>query len=99
MAKYLLLWSLTLVLAGSAASAEPEAPDLPLFVVEQAPATAPAQQCTEQAPAFEIKPKLTVSICQGNACTKTSDCRPAGVADCANCWCLGPVGDKSCGCF
>jgi hypothetical protein len=102
MAKFLLLCSLTLVLvlSGSAAFAAPPAADPPFFVVEQAE-TAPdsAPQCVAEAPVFEIKPKMAVSICQGNACTKTSDCRPAGVAECANCWCLGPAGDKSCGCF
>ena len=102
MAKYLLLSFavLVLVLSGSAASAEPVAADPPLFAVEQVePVSSPL--CIAEKPdvLFEIKPRFAVSICQGNACDKTSDCRPPGVAECAQCWCIGPAGDKSCGCI
>jgi hypothetical protein len=103
MTKYLLLWSVTLVLAGSAASAEPPAAHPPLAGVLQVE-PAPAPLCKAQAPDLLLalnpkpQPKL-VPICQGDGCTKTSDCRPAGLPECAQCWCLGPAGDKSCGCF
>jgi len=102
MTRYLLLCTALLVLAGSAAFAEPVGtnPPPPLFAVEQvAPASAP--QCAAQVPdgLFDIKPKPTVPICQGNPCDKTSDCRPVGVPECAQCWCIGPAGDKHCGCI
>lgn len=104
MAKYLLLCSvfLVLVLAGSAASADPvaTAPPPPLFAADQVASASPPL-CEAPAPEglFDIKPKRMVSSCQGNGCDKTSDCRPPGVPDCAQCWCIGPAGDKSCGCI
>jgi hypothetical protein len=99
MAKYLLLWSVTLVLAGSAALAAPLASAPPLVGVEQAaPAPAPLCMAQEVDVLLALETQL-VPICQGNGCTKTSDCRPAGLPECANCWCIGPAGDKSCACF
>ena len=101
MVKNLLLWSVTLVLilTGSAALAEPLATDPPLFAVEQAE-PAPASLCMAQELTMFPKPRpMVVPICQGNGCTKTSDCRPVGLPECAQCWCLGPAGDKSCSCF
>ena len=100
MTKYLLLSSvLLLALAGSAAAAEPAAAAPPLFALEQAAPASPL--CPAESPEglFEIKPRLAVPICQGDACTKTSDCRPPGLPECAQCWCIGPAGDKSCGCI
>lgn len=100
MTKYLLLWSVTLVLVGSAAPAEPlAAPPSLVGVLQQAePGSAPL--CKAQVLDLFVapRPKL-VPICQGNGCTKTLDCRPSGVPECAQCFCLGPAGDKSCGCF
>lgn len=100
MAKHLLLSSLifVLALAGSAASAEPLATDPPLAGVEQVE-PAPVCMAQELDIFLELKPKPTVSICQGNPCDKTSDCRPVGVPECAQCWCIGPAGDKHCGCI
>jgi hypothetical protein len=99
MAKYLLLWSVTLFLAGSAASAEPIATDPRLGGVEQVePASMLLCPAQEQDVLLVLKSKF-VSSCQGDPCTKTSDCRPAGVPDCAQCSCVGPAGDKSCACI
>ena len=100
MTKYLLLSSVLLfILAGSVASAEPAATNPPLFVIEQTEPASPL--CPAESPdvLFEIKPRQAVSICQGNPCDKTADCRPAGVAECAQCYCIGPAGDKHCGCI
>ena len=99
MAKSLLLWSVGLVLAGSAALADPAAVDPRLGGMEQvAPAAAPMCMAQEPVELFALKPKV-VSSCQGNPCDKTIDCRPAGVPDCAQCFCVGPAGDKSCACI
>ncbi len=97
MAKYLLLWSVTLVLAGSAALAEPLATDPPLLGIEQLE-PAPALCMPQELNGFlEPQPRM-VPICHGDPCTTTSDCRPVGVPECAQCWCIGPAGDKWCGC-
>ena len=100
MTKYLLLWSVVLVLAGSAAPAEPLAAHSPLVGVLQQVGPNPAPLCkAQESDGFLVlNPKL-VPVCQGNACTTTLDCRPSGVPECAQCFCLGPAGDKSCGCF
>lgn len=100
MTKYLLLWSVTLVFMGSAASAEPLAAHPSLAGVLQQMEPGSAAQCKAQKPDMflPLQPKL-VPICQGNPCTKTLDCRPPGLPECAGCFCIGPAGDKSCGCF
>lgn len=99
MTKYLLLWSVTLFLAGSAARAEAPATQPTLAGVLQA-AAAPAPLCESQKPdLFNAFNARLVPICQGNPCDKTADCRPAGLPECSNCFCLGRAGDKSCSCF
>lgn len=99
MTKSLLLCSVLLLFVGSAARAEALPTSPPLFAAEQAVA-APAQACLTQEMSFlNGLATALVPICQGNSCTKTSDCRPAELPECAQCWCLGPAGDKSCGCF
>lgn len=98
MVKSLLLFAFALLLVGSVASATtvpPAAPLAPALEAAQAPA---AQECASQDWLAQIQ-KEGVPICAGDGCDKTADCRPSGLPECANCWCLGPAGDKSCACF
>ncbi len=103
MAKTLLLWSVVLILAASAAFAAPPAPAAPSGAqpVKAAPILEPtaAPLCLQAADVFAPLNLKLVPICQGDGCSKTADCRPAGLPECANCWCVGPAGDKSCACF
>jgi hypothetical protein len=107
-----LFWALVLisvVFSGSAASAEAVASPAPLPGVA-APAPLPALaasgagECQAASAAKELEVMLGVTakgvpICHGNDCKKNSDCRPAEFPECANCWCIGPLGDKFCSCF
>lgn len=107
-----LFWALVLiavVFAGSSASAQPVAAPAPMPAVA-APPSVPALalsatgECKAASVAGELEVMLGVSaegvpICHGNDCKKNSDCRPAEFPECANCWCIGPLGDKFCSCF
>jgi len=99
MAKTLLLCSVAFLLAAGTVLAQAPAGAPPLFGPEPAQA-ASAQVCMAQE--LDVLAGLQtqdVPICAGNPCDKTMDCRPAGLPECANCWCIGPAGDKWCGCF
>ena len=82
MKKFLLLWSVTLVLAGAAAAAEPPAVPPPPAAVLQG-SRAPAPLCEAQAPLlFPALNARLVPIRQGNPCDRAIDCwacRPAGM--------------------
>ena len=109
MAKTLLLCTVLLVLAASAAFAAPPAPAAPAAANLQMAIFAPVETAPDVAPVCvekEMAAALGIGalaedppICAGDGCDKTADCRPAGLPECANCWCIGPAGDKWCACF
>lgn len=104
MSKSLSLFALALLLVGGAASAAPTPPAAPaasapaLLAGLEAAQAPPVQECAAQDWLSQIQ-KEGVPICQGNGCDKTADCRPVGLPECAQCFCVGPAGDKSCACI
>ena len=110
-----LFWALVLisvVFAGPAASAQPvPAPvAIPAVTASVAPAALPALatsgagECQAASASRELEVMLGVTAkgvpaCHGNDCKKNADCRPVGLPECSNCWCIGPLGDKFCSCF